>query len=236
MNDNYILLSYMAAGCVLITILFVVFFLFKLKPTAKNKTDVKNTIDERTAVHEAGHLLISYYCSDVVKVTKCSIDVDESGNAITTGIWKLDRNKWNELVVMLGGIAGELSLYNKFRSGGASSDLMVARSLATDIINSNILPPWTTDDITVYNLPFSNMFTTELSIEEEIILNTAYNKSKSVLVVHQNLYIKLINLLLEKRTITEDDVEKILGSRFAIQFLGNFKSTIYSGPQSKWLN
>lgn len=172
----------------------------------------------RTAAHEAGHAIVSWYCIDVERVEKIIIN-DYKGcvfHLVRKGAF------FERAVISLAGIAAEVFLYKKFRSGPAKDDLIKSKFFIEKIIKNLDDTQMSTPINVPMKLDFQKMFASNLTKQELLLFNKAYSTACNLIKYHQDKYFKLINELLLKKSLNNYEIEKILGSRLSIFFLKNF--------------
>lgn len=178
------------------------------------------------AFHEAGHAAVSWlvqYANPLVKVT-----IVPRGRSLGAA-WYLPEERQittteqllDEMCAALGGRAAEEIIFGKI-STGALSDLEKITKQAYAMVSVYGLNE-KVGNISYYdssgqneysfNKPYSEK--TGQIIDEEVskLVESAYQKTKKILLKHKDQLIELANLLLEKEVIFREDVEKIFGKR-----------------------
>lgn len=210
--------------------LLIIFLIFAFQNQKENK---KREIE--IAIHEAGHTIVSWWCSGVEKITTITIEAENGGGLMNYHAYQSTdlAHYWCLLVIYLGGLAAETAVSNNFRTVGADSDLTRAKDLANKIskIVGSINPPWEWIE-EVEEIPFQNYYPIPPSSEELIILRQAFEFAKKIIIQQKLDHQKLTELLLERKTITQIEVENLFGSREMIKALGTNKSTFYF-PRAK---
>ena len=191
-------------------------------PSAKPEPRVQAAaVDQRLAVHEAGHAVLTWSCAIVCEFTMVSIDAREEHDADGFVLYKVfafydatPRGQWCRVVMNLGGIAAETMVYGKFRSGGRESDLLKARRRAAWLVEcGETTPPWkiTVDDVKAP--PFAEMFEDPPSPEEVAVLAACWRMARSVLSAYRPGHGTLAEALVTKRHMDSDGVALVLGRR-----------------------
>ena len=172
-----------------------------------------------TAYHEAGHALISKLmlpCDDVSKITIIPTSNGAGGYTLTipkdTNYQTLDYlNK--RLMVMLGGRAAEEIIFGEAMvTTGAFNDLKTATSLVTAMITQYGMG----ESLGLLNLieiqntsPVSSQDIVEESKDK---LQKLYDEVKNTLKAHLSTLNLIAEELLDKETLTEDDLERLLSA------------------------
>lgn len=177
------------------------------------------TRDTKLAVHESGHTVVGWLCTTTTQIPSVTIENANGGIIENTNT----NNAWCQLVIDLAGVAAESFVFGKpVQSKPAASDLSKALSKAKMLIGTK--PPWDIPAIET-SLPFEKMFT-EITLKEAAVLKHGYAMAKRLITKHSVGYYRLVNTLLAKKTITEEDIKEVLGSREAVKFWGQFSGKI----------
>jgi ATP-dependent metalloprotease FtsH len=178
------------------------------------------------AYHEAGHASVSWlleHASPLVKVT-----IVPRGRSLGAA-WYLPEERqittteqmFDELCAALGGRAAEEIMFGKI-STGALSDLekitkqayaMVMYYGLNDKVGNVSFYDSTGQSEYAFNKPYSEK--TAQIIDEEVskLIESAYIRTKEILLKNKNLLTQLADLLLEKEVIFKEDLERIFGER-----------------------
>jgi len=192
-----------------------------------------DTPECRTAVHEAGHTIAAWMCSAVNKMELMTVEHKDGGRVSYT-IHSADtpNGLWCLLVILLSGIAAEISVYGRTRAAPASSDLIKSREIAAELVEKDcLIPPWKVPD-RGRTLHFEDMYASPLSSSEAIVLKRAYHMAHAVLSSHEKAHQRVVSMLLTKKSVGEADVEVILGTRAFTRFVGIIRPTFVM-PKSK---
>lgn len=175
-----------------------------------------------TAYHEVGHALIAYLLPDTDPVHK--ITIIPRGMSLGS-TWQLpDEDKFtntkkelmSEIKILLGGRAAEEIVFNDI-TNGASSDIDRASKLAY-----NMIAKWGMSDklgplaVIHFNSEFASQkaFSEETSqmIDDEIhsFINESYKEVKELLISHRAEVEAITKVLLEKETISGEEMENII--------------------------
>jgi ATP-dependent Zn protease len=169
-------------------------------------------------VHEAGHVLAAWLCSHTYDIG--ATVVDPQGGRATYSISGHDRDAssiaWASLVIDLAGVAAEIVVFGRFRTGTVYGDLSSARVHARGIgpVEVDRLPP-------PYRpvLPFTLMYSPVLTDDEERVLGAAYQQAKGLVTSNAQRFYRLVALLMTFRTATEAQIGIALGSRIPVLLL-----------------
>ena len=172
-----------------------------------------------TAYHEAGHALISKLmlpCDNVSKITIIPTSNGAGGYTLTipkdTNYQTLDYlNK--RLMVMLGGRAAEEIIFGKdMVTTGAFNDLKTATSLITAMITQYGMG----ESLGLLNLMeiqnTSPVSSQDIVQESKDKLQKLYDEVKSTLHHHLSTLNLIAEELLDKETLVEDDIERLLSA------------------------
>jgi len=182
---------------------------------------------EKIAYHEVGHAIVSLMFKEADPLHKVSIIPRGMALGVTVNLPEEDRHIYSkkDLVARLhqlfGGRAAEEIFYGKDGiTTGAENDLMRATELAYRIVAS-----WgMTDELgpihvqTARNNPFMPQQSPQISeetakkIDEQVnkLLREAYERTKEIVESYKDAIIAVVELLLDKETITCDEMVAIL--------------------------
>ena len=183
---------------------------------------------ETTAYHEVGHALVAASIEEVDTVHKVSIIPRGRALGVTMLLPEEDRHSHNrrsmlgQITMTMGGRAAEHLVFKRFTTG-ASDDLKRATELARKMVcqwgMSEKLGPLTyTEDAGHVFLGRDLQQHTEFSnesmrmIDEEVleILNSSYERAKSILKTYRKALESLALTLLEKETIDGQNVLQVM--------------------------
>ena len=183
---------------------------------------------ETTAYHEVGHALVAASIQEVDPVHKVSIIPRGRALGVTMLLPEEDRHSHNrrsmlgQITMTMGGRAAEHLVFKRFTTG-ASDDLKRATELARKMVcqwgMSEKLGPLTyTEDAGHVFLGRDLQQHTEFSnesmrmIDEEVleILNSSYERAKSILKTYRKALESLALTLLEKETIDGENVLQVM--------------------------
>ena len=183
---------------------------------------------ETTAYHEVGHALVAASIEEVDPVHKVSIIPRGRALGVTMLLPEEDRHSHNrrsllgQITMTMGGRAAEHLVFKRFTTG-ASDDLKRATELARKMVcqwgMSEKLGPltYTEDEGHVFlgrDLQQHTEFSNESMrmIDEEVleILNSSYERAKSILKTYRKALESLALILLEKETIDGENVLQVM--------------------------
>ena len=181
-----------------------------------------------TAYHEAGHAILFHVLPDVGPVYSVSIIPTGIGAAGYTmplpereEMFNTKGRMLQEIIVDLGGRVAEEMIFDDITTG-ASQDIKQATSVAKAMVtkygmSENVgLINYDNDDDEVFigrDLAHTRAYGENIAslIDQEIkrIIDECYQKSRSILLEHENILHKCADLLLEKEKISRDEFEAL---------------------------
>ena len=182
---------------------------------------------EKIAYHEVGHALVSVMLEEADPLHKVSIIPRGMALGVTVNLPEEDRHIYSKkdlmarILTLFGGRAAEEVFYGKDGiTTGAENDLMRATELAYRIVaawgmSEEIGPIHVS---TSRNNPFMPNMSPEISeatakkIDDEVnkILREAYQKAKNIIETYKDAVVAIVELLLDKETITCEEMFAIL--------------------------
>jgi len=178
-----------------------------------------------TAYHEAGHTLVGWMLPHADKIHKVTIIPRGRALGVTQQLPKEDMYTYtldylmDRLAVLFGGRVAEEIFLNTI-STGAGNDIKVATDIARKMVcewgMSEKVGPIHIKVEDIFDVPVNNQIISEdlkKLIDEEVkrILDEAKNKARDLILKHKDKVEKLAQALLEKETLTEEEIEKIFG-------------------------
>jgi len=182
---------------------------------------------EKIAYHEVGHAIVSLMFKEADPLHKVSIIPRGQALGVTVNLPEEDRHIYSKKDLMarlhqlFGGRAAEEVFYGKDGiTTGAENDLMRATDLAYRIVAS-----WgMTDELGPIHVPLTRggLFNAQQSLEisedtarkidEEVnkLLRETYQKTKAIVEAYKDAIVSVVELLLDKETITCEEMVKIL--------------------------
>lgn len=184
----------------------------------------EDTPDWRKAAHEAGHAVVAWSCTMVQTVHEVTIAAPDGGYVKYADAYRPSEHtdaRWCDTVIALAGVAGEVAVYGRVRSGPASADLRCAMEHARQL--SGVAPPWRLDAVTrsAVVLPFDAMFEEPPSREQIAVLRHAYLIARHILCVRDPSHRHLMVTLHAKRVLNEEDLTGVLGTRAIVKWFGH---------------
>ena len=190
----------------------------------EKKTKVMTENEKRTiAIHEAGHATLSWFlehANPLIKVT-----IVPRGRALGAA-WYMPEERQittkeqmlDEMCAILGGRAAE-ELFTGHISTGAMNDLervtkqaygMIAYAGMSDKL-ANLC--YYNNEQYSFNRPYSERTAELIDNEVQAMINSQYERAKSLLTEHKEGHAELAKVLMEREVIFAEDVEKIFGKR-----------------------
>ncbi len=183
-----------------------------------------------TAVHEAGHAIVGHVLEGTDDVHKVTIISRGNALGLTWSLPKEDRHLVSkskfkdELAMLLGGRMAEMLYFNE-PTTGASSDLRRATQIARNMItmygmsDSLGLRTYGEHHEQVFlgrsiteERDYSNSIAEKIDAEVIAIINEAEQRAREVLTKYRGALDHLADLLLEKETITGEELTGLLES------------------------
>lgn len=186
-----------------------------------------------TAFHESGHAVVSHLLPYADPVYKVSIIPRGRSLGVTQQLPINDRKLYNKemlyqmIMGILGGRAAEEIIFGpKFISNGAQNDIekatKIARAMVCEWGMSELLGPiqygekegpvFLGKDIVVRKT-YSDRIAEVIDSEIKSIINYCYNETLNILRNNIDKLKELSKELLEKETLTSEDIERILGKK-----------------------
>ena len=181
----------------------------------KSETKRLNERDkEIVAHHEVGHAILAHMLKSE-KIQKISIlprtgstlgfvfyaNEDENDKFLST-----KEELMNDIIVALGGRAGEELIFGKV-TGGCSNDLEKATRIAETMVTRLGM----SDTFGLISMSSKDSFMREKVVAEvNEILNHCYNKAKEILEKNKNLLTRLAEVLIDKEEMNLDDYEEVV--------------------------
>ena len=190
----------------------------KLNLGAETKTNLITESKKKIlAYHEAGHTITGLVVSDFDNFRKVSIVSRGNAGGVTffepneeridMGLYTREYLQ-NRLVVLMGGRCAEELIFGKDKiTTGASSDIMIATELASDMVsyfgfNENIGPINTKNN-------YIDINSYDVGKEVKILLDEAYKTAMLELKRNKKLLHLIANELIEKETLEIEDIIKL---------------------------
>lgn len=181
---------------------------------------------EIVAHHEAGHAVVSWYLKNVDSLVKVSII--PRGKSLGSA-WYLPEERqivtksqfMDQICASLGGRAAEEVIFNEASTGALDDLEKVTKQAYTMIAYYGLdeeIGPISYYDSSGQNeqmlgKPYSENMAQLIDKEVQDLVNTAYERTKNLLVEHKDELENLAQLLLKKEVVEKKDLENILGKR-----------------------
>lgn len=201
-----------------------------LKVTMGSERKTLQTDEEKklTAYHEAGHALVAAKVPDMDPVNRVSI-VARGGSLGHTSMVPI-RDRYNEtetrlrsfITTMLGGRAAEEVVYDEF-TVGASDDISkatkIARKMVMQLGMSDLGPisfnggeeaTMLAREFSHHAPAYSNEVAGKIDAEVKKIVDSCYEDAKKIVREGKPVLDKVVDLLMEKETIDEDEFSALL--------------------------
>lgn len=202
-----------------------------LGPERKNRI-ISDQDKKMTAYHEAGHAIVGHYLAHGDPVRKVSIISRGSAGGYTLKMPTEDKHYHtlaqfkDELAMMMGGYVAEKMIFGEqMLSTGPSSDLSKATKVAHDMVvryGMSAMGPRTFGDhqemvflgkeITEHR-DYSEKTAEAIDGEVSNLLAEAEKRAKEVLETRRTQMEELVKELMEKETVEQEAVNRILGPR-----------------------
>jgi cell division protease FtsH len=195
----------------------------------ERKTRVISPNEKRQiAYHEAGHAILHHLLDHANPVHKVTIvPRGRAGGYVMSlpedDVFLKSKEQFeDEIVAVMGGRAAEEIIFNQFTTG-ASSDLqhatVRARSMVTQFGMSNLLGPRTfgSGNSSVFlgreigeQRDYSEEAAEQIDAEVKSIVETAYNRAKTILTENRAKLDMLANILIEQETLDRSQFEEVM--------------------------
>jgi ATP-dependent Zn protease len=186
---------------------------------------------KKMALHESGHCVAIWSCPFVNKIDFVSINLDaedlakvgdEFLDTIKLGyglnLYYIDRSNtpdllWSKMAISLAGIAGEASMYGIQISKTSELDLKSARADAIKLIKQQSFNPWWDVQYKGVLHPYQMLGADE---QQAKLMEQAEATARDIIASYGDRFHKLVDLLIKKVRIDEDDIAKVLGDRINV--------------------
>lgn len=189
---------------------------------------------EIVAHHEAGHAVVSWYLKNVDALVKVSII--PRGKSLGAA-WYLPEERQivtkaqflDQICASLGGRAAEEVIFDEISSGALDDLEKVTKQAYTMVAYYGLdkeIGPISYYDSTgqnerMFGKPYSEKMAEMIDKEVQELVNTAYERTKNLLIEHREQLEKLAQLLLKKEVVDKEDLEHILGKREMEELIEN---------------
>jgi len=181
-----------------------------------------------TAYHEAGHALVASIEEESDPLHKVSIIPRGMALGVTQQLPLNDKYTYSkpyleaQLTVLLGGRLAE-EIFLKEQTSGAGNDLERATSIARKMVcewgmSSLGTVVYSKKDDMIFlgkdmmsHSEYSEDTAKKIDIEIKRIMDNAYEKTKKIITEHKDSLEKIAQLLLEKESLSSEEIDEILG-------------------------
>jgi cell division protease FtsH len=197
--------------------------------TERRSMVINDEEKKTTAVHESGHALVARYTKGADPVHRVTIIPRGRALGLTAQLPVGDRYNYSRehmegmLAILMGGRVAEQIVLNQMTTG-AGNDIeratILARKMVTEWGMSEKMGPMTygqkKEEIFIgrdlgMHRDFSEDMAKKIDAEVRKVIDTAYKSAKSIITEHQDLLLKVTDVLLEKETIDGKQLDRILG-------------------------
>ncbi|MBR3720254.1 MAG: ATP-dependent zinc metalloprotease FtsH [Clostridia bacterium] len=189
----------------------------------KHNRVVSEKDKRRTAVHEAGHAIVSHYLETQKDIKEISIIPRGMAGGYT--MYKTNEDKayisknemLEKLIALMGGRAAEKVVLGDI-STGASNDLEVANDIAKNMVtlygmSDSVGPVHINLEKDPYQLELlGDKYTDMIGNEIKALINDADFKAQSILASHMNALEVISNELLAKEVISAERFEELMAN------------------------
>lgn len=191
---------------------------------------------DHTCLHEAGHMILAFFCTEVKDITDINVFANGAGNIHYTHRSSTVSGMWADIVIVLGGMMAEIGQYGYVHTDIIKGDLRIALRTSDQLERQGeIIAPW--PKLPSRKLPDNDLWNDATSTQR-LILRQAYAMAHHLFRVHHQNYIKLVNVLIDKSKDTlacrmdTFEIENILGPRWFIgSILSLLPGTLFVGTQ-----
>lgn len=164
----------------------------------------------RTAVHEAGHATVAWFCTAVIRVESATIVSDgvAAGRVVTVIDRNIRGNEWCELVFAMGGVAAEALEFGSGHAREAAGDLASCRAIIDHLRGE---PPW--PEPKGRTLPWRSLFRSDVSERDAALLTFAFRTATAILMNYRSRSDRLAATLLTHGRVGETEIAAVMGSR-----------------------
>lgn len=185
----------------------------------------------RVPVHEAGHLMLAWYSNIVTEIFLVEANMFFKNGVVR--YYTIDPNSrddtiychWTEVIIGIGGICAELFVYKNSKSLPAKLDLSQLRDRVDKILDLD--NTFKQDVSCKLTQDFSKGFSNGLTKKELHLFNVAYNEAYEIFQKRKAKFYRLVSILVRHRTLTNKQIEKILGSRAILRIVRPQRARIY---------
>ncbi len=186
---------------------------------------VSRVQDEReSAFHEIGHAYVAWHATQLERIELVSVSGTSGRCRI---IWResdTEAYRWAHLAVGMGGIAGQAVLHGTFKVKDAQSDLRAVRQEIRELLASfpQTAAPW--KEVARRKIDLGKAFVDPPSTRETLILNQCYDIACFLIERRKTLVTRAAHELARKQSLSENELEHLLGDRSPILIAGAMRS------------
>lgn len=190
------------------------------------KKNISDDTKKRIAVHEAGHFIVAIHSKYYEKPIKITIDTSDMQSLGMTIFQPADMDNGifireyldDKIMVLLGGRAAEEIIYGKSMSSGSVSDLESVIQLV-----KRMYLQFGMGDSIIYPL-MSEHYKEQIDQEIHQYINTAYEKTRQIVLANIHLIYHLVDHLMTHSTLEYDDITRIQTELIDSDILSNKKT------------
>jgi hypothetical protein len=178
----------------------------------------------RITAHEAGHIIVAWYCRTVVEI-KADLSVIGDYRTYVRGTHVVNEVKhpgavgvlatWEHAAFELGGLAAEtVILGGDTDISGSAKDIVAAITAAKRLRAWKAAGhcPWHTLDESV-GIDFADAFGVSLGMRERLVLRNAFAYARYLVAKSPGETAELRRILLDRRRLDWAEIQRILGPR-----------------------
>lgn len=178
------------------------------------------TFERVAAVHEAGHVIVSWLSQVVRDVAFCDISLlRQVGMGVTAIEFACTNSIYDHLevtTIYLGGIAGEAVANRRFRSSSSEKDLKMAKWMAERAADRMIRPVsdyFQPDSLAASNLDLGLMFRPPPDLDVRETLNLCFRRAKYLVSLSLPAFERLCAALERDKRIDKQGLTALIGPR-----------------------
>lgn len=194
----------------------LIYLMDRLKPMVRRSMATERTPDDQKilfARHEIGHAFIAWQIADVQRIWLVYVH-ERGGDVIAIGPPpKNNASRWSDILLLLGGIAGEAVLTGELWPHGARFDLAGARATCASLLlrTSSTVSPWQAERRC--DVDMTQLFSEPLSDEERAILNQCYDKAHELMRRRRDDLERAAQELARIGSLSHGDLVRLFGER-----------------------
>lgn len=181
-------------------------------------SDITEKDKKNIAIHELGHAIVHYLLNDEIDIKVITVVPEATGNLgyvlhdrSKAQVSKYRKDYLNRIKVLLAGRAAE-DIFIGDVSTGCSSDLQKANWEVNDMIERVGLSE-TMSLVTIDKNNLSDYTRQKIDEEKKNVLDKCYEETKELINKNTNLFYKCLDYLIEKGTISGEELLSLLESK-----------------------